>query len=221
MHTTTDEYIKQNIVDQLVWDNRVDANDIKVMVEEGVAKLEGTVPNIITKTNAEKDAFQVEGVQMVENHLNVSFHTGETRPQDSLIATNIENKLLWNNQIDESDIQVTCLNGIVTLSGTAPSYWQKKLAEDIALTSDGVMMVRNDISVKIVKSAIDADIEKDIKKAFQRSVIIEEDKIDVHVKNGTAILTGVVPFYAMKREALDIAMFTAGVIDVRDEIGIG
>ncbi len=221
MNPTTDELIKQNIVDHLIWDNRIDANNITVVVEEGIAKIEGTVPNILSKTNAEKDVFQVEGVKMVENHLDVAFHTGKTRPQDSLIATNIENKLLWNSQIDESGIQVSCLNGIVTLEGSTPSYWQKKLSEDISLSSDGVMMVRNEISVKVVKSAIDMDIEKDIRKAFRRSVMIEEDKIDVTVNNGTAILTGVVPFYAMKREILDIAMFTAGVIDVRDEITIG
>ncbi|MFP4289243.1 MAG: BON domain-containing protein [Bacteroidota bacterium] len=221
MNPTTDELIKQNIVDHLIWDNRIDANNIKVVVDEGVAKLEGTVPDILSKTNAEKDVFQVEGVKMVENHLDVAFHTEKTRPQDSLIATNIENKLLWNNQIDESDIHVSCFNGIVTLEGSTPSYWQKKLAEDIAISSDGVMMVRNEISVKVVKSVVDMDIEKDIRNAFQRSIMIEEDKIDVVVNNGTAILTGIVPFYAMKREALDIAMFTAGVIHVRDEITIG
>ncbi|MFW5757126.1 MAG: BON domain-containing protein, partial [Bacteroidota bacterium] len=204
-----------------IWDDRVDANDIKVVVNKGVAKLEGTVPNILSKNNAEKDVFQLEGVKMVENHLDVAFHTSKTRPKDSLIATNIENKLLWNNQIDESGIEVSCFNGIVTLKGSTPSYWQKKLAEDIALSSDGVMMVRNELSVKMVKSVIDMDIEKDIRNAFQRSVMIEEDKIDVTVHHGTALLRGVVPFYAMKREALDIAMFTAGVIDVRDEIAIG
>lgn len=37
-----DEEIKEEIVDQLVWDSRVDASDVSVRVTKGVVSLEGS-----------------------------------------------------------------------------------------------------------------------------------------------------------------------------------
>ena len=222
MKKNTDEFIKQEILDHLVWDTSVDANDVFVNVADGVVQLSGVVPTYTAKIAAEKNAYRVADVVKVENLIEVEFPPEITIPGDTEITNMVESKLLWNDQIDATNIDVETLNGVVTLTGNVNSYWEKKLASDLAFTTKGVLRVENNLVVVVVgKSFIDIDIENDIKSAFKRNILIDADKIDVSVKNGIAHLTGIVPSFAMKEEAFDTAMLTAGVLDVTDDIIIG
>jgi len=221
MSPQTDEFIKQDIIDHLVWDDSIDANDIHVSVNNGIAELTGTVPGYTTKLAAEEDVLQVKGVIEVDNSLEIVFPPQTSRPDDPVITSNIENKLLWNSSINAANITVDTKDGVVTLMGNADTYWEKNLAEELAGNSYGVIWVDNKLSVKIVKTVVDVDIEEDIKNAMRRNVFIDESVISVDVNDGTARLTGVVPYYAMRKDAIDTAMLTAGVTDVIDEITIG
>jgi osmotically-inducible protein OsmY len=81
--------------------------------------------------------------------------------------------------------------------------------------------VVNNLSVSVTKSIVDIDIEKDIKSTFKRSGLVKEDDITVSVTNGIVRLSGTVPNYTVKKQANNIAMYTAGVIDVVDDIVVG
>ena len=59
-----------------------------------------------------------------------------------------------------SGIKVRTTDGMVTLSGVVDTYWEKGLAEDVALYTDGVIDVVNELTVTPVKSIIDIDIER-------------------------------------------------------------
>ncbi len=216
-----DEFIKQDVIDQLVWDASVDANDVMVSVIDGVVQLSGVVPSYTAKIAAENNAWRVADVVQVENMIEVEFPAGVTLPGDTEITNMVESKLLWNDQIDATNIDVVTLNGIVTLTGNVNSYWEKSLAEDIAFATRGVMYVENNLTVIVGKSYVDIDIESDIKRAFKRNIFIDADKVNVSVSNGVAHLTGRVPYYSMKKEAFDTAMHTAGVLDVVNEIIVG
>lgn len=217
----TDEFIKQEVIDHLTWDTSVNANDVFVSVADGIVQLSGVVPTHSAKIAAEKNAYRVADVLRVENMIEVEFPAGIKIPGDTEITNMIDSKFLWNDQIDATNIDVKTLNGIVTLTGSVNSYWEKNLTTDIALATTGVLQVDNNLIVRVEKTLADLDIEDDIKKAFRRNVLIDADKIDVSVSNGIAHLTGIVPVYSMKEEAFDTAMLTAGVLDVVDDIIIG
>ncbi len=216
-----DEFIKQEVVDHLIWDTSVNANDVFVSVADGIVQLSGVVPTHTAKIAAEKNAYRVADVVRVENIIEVEFPEGIKIPGDTEITNMIDSKLLWNDQIDATNIDVETLNGIVTLTGSVNSYWEKNLATDLAFATKGVLQVDNKLTVIVEKTFTDLDIEDDIKRAFKRNVLIDADKIDVSVSNGIAHLTGIVPVYSMKEEAFDTAMLTAGVLDVADDITIG
>ena len=220
MNPTTDEIIKQDIVDQLTWDDSVDANDVNVSVTDGVAELTGTVPTYAAKMAAERDAYLIAGVITVENNLTIEFPAGIALPTDVEITSNIENKLVWDSQINAMGIRVETTNGIVTLTGVVDSYWEKTLAEDIAYYTHGVIGVVNNLSVTLPKSMVDVDIENDIIAAYKRSGLIDETKINVSVTDGIVHLTGTTSNYLEKAQAYNIAMFTSGVIDVINDITI-
>ena len=214
----TDEIKKQDVIDQLVWDDRVNANDVMVQIEDGSVKLKGKVPNISAKYAAARDAYMVEGVISVDNQLEVEFPERETIPTDMEITSNVSNMLLWSDNVISSDIRVKTENGVVTLSGSVNTYWEKMEAEDIAASALGVVDVINLLDVNLTGTFIDAEIETDIENAFRRSIIIDENKVNVSVVNGLATLTGTVPTYHAKRVAGDIARYTAGVTDVINDL---
>ena len=78
---------------------------------------------------------------------------------DDRIRALINHRLTDHDGIDASDIDVAVSGGEVTLSGTAGSRWEKRLAEDIAWQCDGVHDVHNRLTV--------ADREKQIGKASE------------------------------------------------------
>ncbi|MFW5708199.1 MAG: BON domain-containing protein [Bacteroidota bacterium] len=217
MATKTDEYIKQEIVDYLIWDDSVNANDVFVNVAEGIVQLSGVVPTHAAKLAAEKDAYRVAGVIQVENMIEVEFPAEVEIPSDTEIINMIESKLLWHDQIDATNITVESNKGIVSLTGMVNSFWEKKLATDTAFATKGVRQVNNNLSVLLEKTYEDTEIENDIKQAFKRNILIDESRINVSVKSGIAHLTGILPLFSMKEEAFDTAMLTAGVMDVVDE----
>ncbi len=221
MSPTFAEIKKQDIIDQLTWDNRVNANEVYVKVQDNTVQLKGTVPTYASKVAAEKDAYEVSGVTRVENELEVEIATDIARPTDLEITESIENKLIWNSQINSANIRIDTVEGIVTLSGVVDSYWEKNLAEDIALYTNGVIEVVNKLSVTLAKSIVDIDIEEDIKNTYRRIGLARHDEITVSVTDGVVRLSGVVPNYRVKREAYNIAMYTAGVVDVIDDLTLG
>jgi len=215
-----DEIKKQKIIEQLVWNDSVNANEISVKVNGDSVLLEGTVPNYATKISAAADANLVSGINTVENNIKVEFPITSNLPDDKEITENIKNQLHWNSKIFSDKIEVDTKEGMVTLSGTTDSLWEKNETENIVNEVYGVMGVVNKLEVELSKSVNDLEIEKDIQKSYERSILVNENKIDVQVRQGTVHLTGSVANYPIKKEAIDIATYTKGVINVVGDISI-
>ncbi|MFW5820974.1 MAG: BON domain-containing protein [Bacteroidota bacterium] len=211
---------KQDIIDHLNWDDSVNNIDIKIEIEDNTVQLKGTVPNYTSKLAAERDVLQVSGVEKVENYLQVKFPPSVTIPNDHDIKENITKMLVWNNMINAENIEISVNRGTVKLWGSVESKWEKHMVESIVNSVHGVVDVENSISVKLGKSLLDKDIENDIKRAFERSILIDEDNISVNVKNSIVELSGSVANMAIKKEAFNTALYTAGVLDVTDNLTV-
>jgi hypothetical protein len=84
---------------------------------------------------------------------------GETRPtfrgrgpknwrrSDERIREVVNELLTDHDGIDATDVEVTVSEGEVTLEGMVGSRWQKRLAEDIAASCNGVRDVHNRLRV--------------------------------------------------------------------------
>ncbi len=220
MSPLQEELQKQNVVDQLTWDSSVNSNEVHVEAVDGRIRLEGKVPNYTAKLAAERDAYNVIGVTEVENFLEVEFPPAVTIPPDREIESNIKRMILLNARIASGDISVVVKDGVVTLSGVVETIWEKYEAEDVANSAAGVVDVQNNLEVILKEDIIDADIANDILATFQRSSLIDENRLAVEVNNGVVRLTGEAPTFAAKREAYNKALFTQNVRDVIDDIVI-
>lgn len=214
----TDEQIKKNIIDQLYWDTRVDASNIKVEVSDRNAVLTGTVPSYGTRQAAETDAFIIEEVVSVKNDLQVKFETGVTIPTDESLVSSIETLLEWHPNIDSTDIMISADRGHVTIEGSVKTYWEKIDTEDLVATLSGIVGITNLLTVVPSETVDDQLIADDIISALDRNAMTDAGSIDVKAENGVVTFTGTVVSPAAFRAASTIAWYTRGVRDVQNDL---
>jgi osmotically-inducible protein OsmY len=217
----SDDDIQRAVQASFRHDPRVSPFSPNVTVEDGVAKLSGTVGNLKAKAAAEQDARDTVGVVLVDNFLKV-------RPQiNTDIEKNLRAALLWNPVLEGSQIEVAVINQAAYLSGTVNSVYQKDVAQDVATRTKGVVLVRNHLKIESefaisyydwpsyygfgpyyeygfyrpqpIKS--DEQIKKDIERAFFWSPFVDSDDITVTVHDGVAILTGTIDGWIAYGEA--------------------
>lgn len=214
----TDENIAKDVVDSLYWDARVDASEVSVKVEDGIVTLMGAVPSYSARAAASEAAWLTSGVRDVENQIQVNAQTDS--PSDSEIQSNVERAFTWDTDLYPFDLNATTAAGWVTLEGTVDAFWKKVRAEDMAFGMRGVVGVTNKIAVVPTQTVADENLAEMIINALDRNVDVNVDDINVTVENGTVALNGAVPSWSAKRAAYDIARFTRGVRELRDQITV-
>ena len=212
----TSEDIKKDIIDQLYWDNRVDASDVNVDVQEGDVTLLGSVPSFLAQQSAINDAWTVEGVVRIDNQIDVTF--GETVPRHQDLQEHLQNMFRWNPNLTDQPIEINVDNGIVTLTGDTDAVWKKLRAENICLSVLGVQGVSNEIRVVPTHSVLDETIAENIMAALRRNAGVDETRINVKVENGIVTLSGAIPSWSARNSSFDTALFTDGVVDVIDKL---
>ena len=139
-----DPQIKQAVHDAFVYDPRVNSFNPRVDVDNGVVTLAGVVDNLKAKRAAEQDAKNTWGVWRVRNLL-------KARPAnqiaDDKLVQNVNSALLRDSVVYGYDINVKAKNGVVALTGTVDSYYEKSQAEDIASRANGVLDVENNLRI--------------------------------------------------------------------------
>lgn len=216
----TDEDIKKDIVDELYWDDRVDASDVMVEVDCGVAILNGTVPSYTIRRVAEKAARTIRGVKAVENRLVVNLPTTLDKITDIEIDANVRSSLGWHSDIDATHIAVMVESGTVTLEGTVGRYWEKLEAEEVISKIGGVVDVENRLGVVPTKDVWDQSMAEAIVTALERSAGIDVKSVTVEVVEGRVRLSGTVPDGSASRRAEDVAFRTSGVKEVDNGLAV-
>jgi osmotically-inducible protein OsmY len=212
------EEIKKDLIDELYWDNRVDASDVKVEVSNGTVTLTGTVPSYSARDAATAAAWSIDDVTGVTNLLTVSFPSDFAVPTGEEIKTSVERTLGWNPDIYSADIDVSVTAGVVRLEGTVDAFWKQWKAEDLISNLRGVIDIKNHLAVVPSESFLDKDIARDIEAALERDLYVDAEKVTVMVEVGKVTLTGTVSSNYARNRAYEAAAFTRGVIEVDNNI---
>jgi osmotically-inducible protein OsmY len=221
MTPTIEEVKKKQVIDQLSWDDTVDANDINVEVLGKTVTLNGTVPSYRTRETAEKDAMRVSGIHHVENMLKVKFPKTLEAPDDEVVRKRISDLILWDDQISSTEISVDVNQGVVTLGGMVETRREKEVARNLASSVIGVVEVENNLSVRLAREFVDGEVRHEVEQAFERNILFDEQNIHIEVSEGVVYLEGRTSTLVAKREADEIALYTPGVIDVVNNLTIG
>jgi hypothetical protein len=92
----TDQEIHKDVIEELRWEQGVDAREIGVAVKDGVVTLTGKVDTYLKKWRAEEAAHRVSGVMAVANDIEVRT-IGERTDTD--IAEAAVHALTWDASV--------------------------------------------------------------------------------------------------------------------------
>ncbi len=238
----TDARIEQAVKDVLLYDPRVASYKVAVISDQGHVTLRGNVDNLKAKRAATRSAESVVGVWSVDNKIKVRTRDVE----GSALAAEIRNALLEDPYINRFDINISATNGVVYLFGDVDSAFEKSRAEDIASLQQGVVRVRNYLTVNepfldiynpyvdelsshdygyitngvatTVKKS-DWELKEDIKDEFFWSPFVDGGDITVRVDDGKATLTGTVDTWGERRAATENAL-EGGAVEVDNELNV-
>jgi osmotically-inducible protein OsmY len=140
---------------------------------------------------------------------------------DAQLHADIAEELEFDPAVDASKIAIAVHDGVVTLTGTVPSYWQKIEAENAARRVAGVKAVANDLTVELpgVNRRDDADIARAALAALKAHSDLPAD-LQLTVSNGWITLAGTVDWHYQKEEAERAVKPITGVKGVINEIKI-
>jgi hyperosmotically inducible protein len=146
----SDSWITMKTKMALLADDKVSSTDVHVTTQKGVVTLTGKVDSDEAKQAAEADAKKIDGAQKVVDHLVVVPKSAQKAVQrkDDQIEKDVENRLKQDPNLKKASIDVRADNGIVTLSGDAPSPQASLRASEMARRVPGVRAVHNDLTVQ-------------------------------------------------------------------------
>jgi osmotically-inducible protein OsmY len=241
----SDDEIKDALDAALLYDPRVLSSKVNTQVDSGIVTLTGRVNSLSAKQAAAQDARNTVGVIRVKNQIKVS----PLIPADSSeeLEQKIQNKFKRDAYVDNLEITVTALAGIVNLYGAVDTYYEKARAEDLASEVKGVYSVNNNLTVhkfwdpfvykpyvddsyvydydwysyqpNVTSRKSDREIADDIEGELFWSPFVDSDNVTVTVDDGKATLTGQVDSWSEYNAATQNAL-EGGAVVVDNELKI-
>lgn len=210
----SDSNVKQDVLNELMWDPSVSSSEIKVSAKDGIVTLTGTVPHYFEKRSAEHAAQRVGGVRAVADELEIK---GLLEKSDEEIAKAALNALKWNYSVPDN-VKVAVSKGWVTLEGQAEWDYERDAAKNAVSELLGVRGVTNNIELKTKVQS--SDIKTRIEDALKRSAEAEGREISVAVKGDKVTLTGKVHSFSEIEDARLAAWNAPGVMTVDNQLVI-
>ena len=151
---------------------------------------------------------------------------------DTGITSKVKSKLVADEVVKSSQIEVETRNGVVTLTGNVDSEATKNRAVELAKGTKGVVSVVDMLSARtasgggdapepqrtVGEAVTDAGITMSVKSRLLDDPQVKGLQIDVDTRDGVVFLTGSVDSDAEKQKAIQLARDTKGVLDVKSNL---
>jgi osmotically-inducible protein OsmY len=211
----TDADLRDDVIDELTWDPKVDSEAIAVAADDGVITLRGTVGSLRAKHEAKTAAERVYGVKRVDSKLEVRLMGDDARGEAELRGDVLQALML--DAVVPSTIEATIDDGYVRLSGTAQWKYQRDEAERVAGNVRGVVGVWDDVEL-LGPEPNGHELQHSISKAFERNAKLDAKDLEVETEGRTVTLKGTVSSWAEHDQAVAAAWAAPGVQKVKDHI---
>jgi osmotically-inducible protein OsmY len=141
---------------------------------------------------------------------------------DKDLERDVRDELAFDPRVDVKAITVSAKGGVVTLSGSAPTYAAKLAAYHDAERVSGVNVVveHMDVSLPDMHARSDADLAKAVADALSWDVEVPHDKIKTSVRDGWVTLEGTVDWQYQRAAADGAVRYLVGVKGVMNQIAV-
>ncbi len=144
--SVTDAQIMSSVKDSYIFKTFLRGDDIKIVCKDGVVTLTGVVAGSSRKLLAETTVAAMPGVKKVDNRLTIK-DEDPTANSDAWIQEKVEITLAVHRSVNDSKIDVSAKDGVITLKGVTSNQAKKELATAYAEDVDGVKSVKNEMVV--------------------------------------------------------------------------
>ena len=153
---------------------------------------------------------------------NATLENANTMTRDNALQRDVLAELAYDPVVDASRIGVAVRDGIITLTGTVPSYLQRWRAERAAKRAAGVRAVVNEIEVKRPDDdrVTDEDVAAEAVRALKWNIFVPSKDVKVTVSRGIVTLEGEVRWQFQKEAAEDAVRGIEGVKGVVNVIKV-
>ena len=138
---------------------------------------------------------------------------------DDDLQASVSAELLWDPNVESSEIIVSAKQDAVTLTGAVASLRQRREARNAARRVYGVASISDQLKVRRLPESRrdDADVCADVLEALALDSTIPPS-VHVMADDGLVTLTGTVAFHYQRAEAEFICANVLGVLDINDEV---
>jgi len=213
----------------LTLSKHVSPYSISVNAKQGVVSLSGQVPTEEIKVMAGTIAQDTSGVKELHNNLVVDPGTHADpealrlteRVADLEVKTILEDAFHKNPGLKDLPIDISVRDRKVTLNGTVGTESQKYLAQQLALETDGVSGVSNNLRVTGSPAESHEDkLAKLVEFELYSTKAFSLNTLQIHSREGTVTLGGTVSSRAEKLLAEKIAQNVNGVKKVVNNLDV-
>jgi VCBS repeat-containing protein len=141
----SDTDIAHAILNAIAWDVQVPDTKIKCAVSNGWVTLEGNVDWRYQRDASARAVRNLAGVRGVTNNIGVA---AASVSRDE-VTQKIKDALERRADRTSKHINVDTVDGIVTLTGSVPSFGDRRAAEGAAWSAPGVRGVRDELAVGV------------------------------------------------------------------------
>lgn len=141
---------------------------------------------------------------------------------DRQLQQDIAEELRWEPRISDREIGVAVKGGVVTLTGSVPSFADRYAAETVVEGIRGVKALANELTVKLPAASFRSDTEIAHKTvdALRWDVSVPDERIKARVSDGWVVLEGEVDWAFQKEAAFRAVRSLTGVRGVTNAIKI-
>jgi osmotically-inducible protein OsmY len=207
--------VTRDVLDELLWDDTIDASRITVTANDGRVVLGGTVDHFHEKWDAGEDARRIYGVVDVVNEITVD--TAEQKVLDDDLLQSAHAGLDANSLVPKGKIRIAVSDGWVGMSGNVHHYYERQAAEHVIRHLPGLAGFTDDVTVSRDPGV---SVSDGISDSLVRNAAVDANNVKVSDSDGNVTLSGTVRSYAEKQEAVRAAWLAPGVIGVDDQLVI-
>ncbi|WP_323775728.1 BON domain-containing protein [Leisingera sp.] len=212
-----DATLRREILEELELVPSIDAANIGVSVEDGIATLTGHVAASAQKQAIGKTVNRVSGVHGIVMEIEVR-PIGEHLDADDEIAKRAIEALRWIDSVPKDTIRVEAEHGILTLTGQAGWSYEKAAAERAVQKVSGVKEVIN--LIKVTSAVSHTNVRMSIETALRKDAASEAKGIHISIDDHSVTLTGSVRTKAERDTARRAVWAVPGVSNVVDGLTV-